>query len=334
MFTVRLTICSVFILFLQRKAPGSAGSKELVAKPKSGNYSTSMIKIMKLSGIVLSIVFSTGLCVQAAALNVFVSIPPQKWLAEKVGGDAVRVHVLVGNGQEPHNFSPTPRQVAALYRARIYFTIDMAFERELVRRISTSSPDAFFVNSIAGIDKIPISLAGHGERESVNSGAALDPHVWLDPDNLQQMAQNMAVALAKIDPGHASVYKSNLQQVSKELASLKRELLNELAPCAGTTFYVFHPAFGYFAHAFGLKQKAVEASGKSPEPRQLRALIRQARQEKIQVIFVQPQFDVKSARAVASAIDGTMVPLDPLAEDVAASLRIMAKEIGAFCHGG
>ena len=62
----------------------------------------------------------------ASPLQIFVSIPPQKWLVEQVGGKLVSTHVLVDRGQEPHNFEPTPKQVAALFRSQLFFTVDMA----------------------------------------------------------------------------------------------------------------------------------------------------------------------------------------------------------------
>jgi zinc transport system substrate-binding protein len=77
----------------------------------------------------------------------------------------------------------------------------------------------------------------------------------------------------------------------------------------------------------------VEVSGKSPTPKQLSTLIARARQDRVRIIFVQPQFDSRSAAAVARAIDGVVEPLDPLAEDVAANLRTMAARIAtALSH--
>ncbi|MBW2329130.1 MAG: zinc ABC transporter substrate-binding protein, partial [Deltaproteobacteria bacterium] len=83
----------------------------------------------------------------------------------------------------------------------------------------------------------------------------------------------------------------------------------------------------YFAHAYNLYQEAVEIEGKSPSPRQLYSLISRAKAEKVKVVFVQPQFDRKGAQAVAHAIGGEVVPLDPLAEDVSGNLKIMAEKI-------
>jgi zinc transport system substrate-binding protein len=100
-----------------------------------------------------------------------------------------------------------------------------------------------------------------------------------------------------------------------------------MIPCNGSRFYVFHPSFGYFASAYGLEQVPVEIDGKSPSPQQLAALITQARSENVKVIFVQKQFPLKSAKAVANAIDGDVVQLNPLAEDVIANLREIAETL-------
>jgi zinc transport system substrate-binding protein len=92
---------------------------------------------------------------------------------------------------------------------------------------------------------------------------------------------------------------------------------------------VFHPAWGYFAHTYGLEQVPVEVEGKAPKPAQLQALIERARQKGITVIFVQPQFSTKSAALIAKEIHGQVVFADPLAEDWQANLRQVARKFKA-----
>lgn len=147
--------------------------------------------------------------------------------------------------------------------------------------------------------------------------------------NLQLMAADMARAMIAHDPAHSVSYEKNLAATTVILEQLHQKIEQELAPHQGASFYVFHPAFGYFAQTYHLRQQAIETGGKSPTPRQLFSLIAQAKKNKARVIFVQPQFDPKSAQAVANAINGEVVPLDALAEDVVANLEIMAAKIQA-----
>ncbi len=139
----------------------------------------------------------------------------------------------------------------------------------------------------------------------------------------------MAAALKEADSANAAVYEQNLQAISTTLTALHKEIKDMLSPFKGQTFLVYHPAFGYFAHAYGLRQAAVEIEGKSPAPKQLYDLIGRAKQEKARVIFVQPQFDRKNGETVAKAIGGKVAVLDPMAANVPENLRLMAKEISA-----
>ena len=147
------------------------------------------------------------------------------------------------------------------------------------------------------------------------------------------MAKEMAEAMMAVDPENRAIYERNLARIITELSQLHLFLQKELAPHRGATFYVFHPAFGYFAKEYNLKQQAVEIAGKSPSPRQLSTLITKARKDKIKIIFVQQQFDSKSAQTVAQAIDGVVEPLDDLSEDVIGNLKIMAAKIKAALDG-
>ena len=137
----------------------------------------------------------------------------------------------------------------------------------------------------------------------------------------------MAEAMSAADPDNAAIYNRNLEETATQLTLLNDEITAMLAPFKGAAFYVFHPSFGYFAREYGLQQEAVEISGKSPTPKQLSSLIAKAKEDKVRIIFVQPQFDAKSATAVAEAIGGVVEPLDALAEDIPANLRTMASQI-------
>ncbi len=266
----------------------------------------------------------------AASMDVFVSIPPQKWLTDHIGGDRVTTHVLINKGQDPHTFEPSPVQIAKLANASLYFTTDMPFEKMIVRILQKNGTTLHIVNAAENISKIPIQVRhdmhshhDHGNKQQQN----LDPHIWLSPINLKIMAYNIAVALATEDPTNTILYERNLAQVIETLDGLHRKLQQLLAPYQEETIFVFHPSFGYFTHTYNLHQEAVEVAGKTPTPKQLVAIIQKAKEEKIRVIFVQPQFDTKSGAAVAAAISGRIVPLDPLAEDIIGNLLLMGGSI-------
>ncbi|OYY54966.1 MAG: ABC transporter substrate-binding protein, partial [Halothiobacillus sp. 28-55-5] len=85
-----------------------------------------------------------------------------------------------------------------------------------------------------------------------------------------------------------------------------------------------HPAFGYFAAAYGLTQVPIEVEGKEPGPKQLAELIDFAKKNDIKVVFIEPQFAQKAAKTIADAIGGEVVTIDPLQEDWPAGMTAIA----------
>lgn len=268
---------------------------------------------------------------------VFVSVLPQAYLAERIAGEHFNVEVMVGPGQSPHVFEPTSRQMTALSQSRLYFTTGIPFEQTLVEKISATFKSLRFVDTTAGLTLRPGEACGHDhahhdhdDHEHAHDDhehGAPDPHVWLHPLFAEHQARLMTDALIVADPAHAADFERNFAALSADLRAADAHIAAALAPFKGRTFFVFHPAYGYFADRYGLIQTPVEEAGKEPSARRLAALIDRAKASGVKLIFVQPQFPSKCAEAVAEAIGGAVMPMDDLARDYLANLNDMADKI-------
>jgi zinc transport system substrate-binding protein len=262
-------------------------------------------------------------------IDVVVSIVPQATFVERIGGEHVRAEVLVKPGQSPHVFEPTPRQMAALSDARAYFSIGLPFEAALLGKIRGLNREIEIIDTGRGIERRHLEgeqeLVGHAGLAETPDGT--DPHIWLSPRLVKIQARNICDGLASIDPARADTYRANLSSFLTDLDTLDAELTAAFAAVRGQSFFVFHPAFGYFADAYGLRQVPIEVAGKEPGPRELAAIVERARSEGVRIIFVEPQFSDKTARAVAREIGGAVVSVDPLARDYLANLRRIADEV-------
>jgi len=155
----------------------------------------------------------------------------------------------------------------------------------------------------------------------------LDPHIWLSPSLVKIQVKNIYDALVIIDPSGKIEYKKGYEAFIKELDELSIELKTKLKPFAGSTLFVFHPTFGYFADEFGLKQVAIETGGKETTPANLAEIIEYAQNEKVKNIFVQPEFSQESAKKIAQSIKGSVVVLNPLNPDYINNLKQIATKI-------
>lgn len=245
----------------------------------------------------------------AAPVHVAVSIPPQKWLVEQVAGPHALVSVLVGQGQSPENFAPTPRQVADLQQAEAYFSAGVAFELGLLPRLRAMPGGP----RLAG--RVPLNDR-HG-----TCGGEEDPHAWLDPREAAAFADTVCRVLSELSPGQAGEFAAGRDALRARLATLEAECATRLAACRGREFFVFHPAYGHLAARYGLVQVAVEDHGHEPGARHLAEVITRAKAAKARAILVQPQFPQRSAESVAKAVGARLVVADPLPADYEAGLR-------------
>lgn len=276
---------------------------------------------------------------QSERLSVFVSILPQQYFVQRIGGDTVEVSVLVPPGRGPATYEPTPQQVAALGNADVYLRIGVPFEGAFVPRVRSNVPGLRMVDTSRTIDKR--SLEGHSHDEGEHhdeddhaeaddhdhEGGRPDPHVWLGPDEVKKQIAIIRDTLIDLAPEHETLYRANYDAFVRDIEELKEELTGDLAPVRGGTFYVFHPAFGYFGDAFGLRQVAIETGGDEPTPAQLQRIIEQAKEDGVRVIFVQPQFAQTAAERVAEAIGGAVVKVNPLDPNWLENMRNIARAL-------
>jgi zinc transport system substrate-binding protein len=254
-------------------------------------------------------------------INLFVSIIPHAYFVERIGGPLVEVNVLVGEGQSPATYEPTPRQMAGLGKSRIYFRTGTPFEKGFIDRIHRTFEDLKIVDLRSGV---PLR---YFKSEKVGKGNAADPHIWLNPRYMKIQAVTICSALSEIYPENSTQFAANLKGLLEDLDELDTRISEILKPLTGKNIYVFHPAFGYFCDAYGLTQIAIETEGKEPAPRELVSFIKRARKENIKAIFVQPQYAKREAEAVARAIGGSIVPINPLPLHYIKNMEAMATTI-------
>jgi len=265
-------------------------------------------------------------------MKVTVSILPQKYFVQKIGGDLVDISVMVLPGASPATYEPKPRQMVNLTESKIYFAIGVSFEEAWLQKFAGANPDMRIIATQNGIEKIPMKRHLHDDKERYPDKAAAraggkDPHIWLSPPLVMLQARNILNALVRVDPTNREIYASNYKTFITELVDLDLKI-SDLFPDTGqaTRFMVYHPAWGYFAKTYDLIQIPVEMEGKNPTPKGLQQLIPNAKKHGIRVVFVQPQFSTKSARTIARAIGGRVVFADPLAFDWAKNLLLVARQ--------
>ncbi|MDA3835692.1 MAG: zinc ABC transporter substrate-binding protein [Spirochaetales bacterium] len=261
-------------------------------------------------------------------IKVFVSILPQAYFVERIGGDRVDVSVMVGPGQSPATYEPVPRQMVEISKAQLFFRIGVPFENVWMDRIGKTNPKMKVIDTQCGIKLLPMKTHHHKapkQHTSLQKNSLKDPHIWTSLKLVKIQAKNICDALTDLDPANKVYYQNNLRAFIDDLNNLNAEIIESLKDIRVRKFMVFHPAWGYFARDYGLDQIPVEIGGKEPGAKELVNLINEAKNDGIKIIFVQKQFSKKSAEAIAAAIGGRIIQIDPLARDYLNNMKMIAE---------
>jgi zinc transport system substrate-binding protein len=244
---------------------------------------------------------------------VAVSVPPQAWIVDRLAAGRVRVNVMIPPGAEAHSYEPTLHDLSAVSDAVLYVEVGhpkFTFEQAWLDALLRDRRDMRIVDATAGV-----------------ASNADDPHVWVAPSQVRPMARNIAAALEELLPAERAAIAGRLRDIEAEIDSLDRDIRRQFEGRRGRRFFVFHPAWSYFARDYGLVQVAIEREGHEPDPKTLARVVAEARAAGVDVIFIQPQQSSTSARLVAAEIGARTETIDPMAYEWSSNLRATAAKI-------
>lgn len=245
-----------------------------------------------------------------------VSILPQKTFIEKIAGDDFKVNVLIPPGSSPAAYSLLPSQLIDVAKSAVWFRIGyIGFEYSWKDKIAQANRKMKVVDLSEGLDLIADKVETHGDHVHMQG---VDPHIWLSPVLVKQMARKIVGELSILKPEKRAEYEANYLKFSKEIDQINIEIKNKLKEFQGRKIIMFHPSLTYYARDYGLEQFSLETGGKEPTPKQLAKVVNLARDENLRIIYIQSEFDVEHARVFAEEIDGEIIqiwPLNPAWED-------------------
>lgn len=257
----------------------------------------------------------------AEALRVATDIAPVHSLAAKVMAGAGEPALILPPGASPHGHALRPSEAAALQGADVVFVQGGGLAPWLDGAIATLAGGARVVALIdaPGTTRLPSRTeAVFGDDGHDHTGAGLDPHAWLDPENARVWVCAMAEALAEADPGNAALYRANAEHAQDEIGASAIRIAHFLAPRRETPFVVVHDAFQYFEARFGLHALgALSASDASaPGPARLAGLRAALATSGVRCVLAEPQVNPGLIEAVTGGSDVRTAVIDPMGADI------------------
>lgn len=242
---------------------------------------------------------------------------PIEQILDQVAGDTVDVVALVPPGEEAHEYEPTAQQLTALEKADLVAFLGGGFQPNLEKAIESLPSSVTRLDLLDGLTLLPVTdpLAGtEGATSGETLGDGNDPHVWLDPAQMQAMTDEVVAALTALAPDQADAFRANGDAYIAELGVLRDDFSTGLQQCESDALVTTHRAFGYLAAAFGLRQVAIAGISPSEEPsaKTLEAVADFARANGVTTIFAEENLPPDLADTVAGEVGATTAVLDPV----------------------
>lgn len=235
-------------------------------------------------------------------LVVYTSFYPQYYLAKKIGKDKIDIHSIVPNGVEPHDFEPSMKQIKEVQNANIVVYNGADMEHWMDKLLET-------------IDKKEVDIINSSEFvELVKLEGRPDPHIWLDPLNMDKIGLEIKNSLVKMDEKNQEFYEKNYAELSSKLQKLNEEYEAVLKDKKRDTILVSHSAFTYITEKYGIEQ--ISVTGISPEeepsPKVISELIDIAKTKELEYIFLETLASPKTADIIAEEAKLEVLTLNPL----------------------
>lgn len=258
---------------------------------------------------------------KSGVIKITVSILPQAYIVKQIGKDKVSVNVMVPPASSPETYEPGTKKIAELKESSIYFLIGMPFEKNSIDRVKHEYKNVVFSEMHNGLTFRNIEKGHHHGEEKVFEDEIKDPHIWLDPLFLIPLAENTLKALIRLDPQNREFFVQNLIEFKRNIQVLNDELIDLFKDDAGKSFVIYHPAWGYFADRFRIKQIPVEIEGKEPSASEIATLTDFIKKYNVKHIFLQTQSTDTVIKSLALETGTQINFLDPLKENVLENIK-------------
>lgn len=272
-----------------------------------------VITLLALAGLLVSCGDSQESTPASTAdrITVAASFYPIAEIVQRVGGGDVELLALTAPGIEPHDSELSAKQLDELSKANLVFYIGGGFQPDLEKAIASLPKTTVAIDLLKSVDVIS-SEDDHAEEESDghdHGNSDIDPHVWLDPANMAEMAITVAAEISKMEAIESTTaLTERLNTYSNELTEVGTLIDTTFASCERKELVSAHDAFTYFTKRANLI--AVPISGVDPEnepsAKELEATAKIAKDRNVTTVFFEEVLPKAFADTVAKAIDASI----------------------------
>jgi ABC-type Zn uptake system ZnuABC Zn-binding protein ZnuA len=276
--------------------------------------------LTRLAGLLMALAALTaGTAAAASKLNVVATTEDLAALAREIGGDRINVDSIAKGYQDPHFVEPKPSFVLKLQKADLLVVVGLQLEIGWLPPLITQSRNSKIQQDASGyLDASAFSHvleipAGQVTRAMGDVHPLGNPHYWLDPENGRRIAKALQDKLSLMQPADAAYFAGRYADFDKRLTAAEKVWDAKMAPYRGRKVITYHRSWPSFCDRFGLVvvDYVEPKPGIPPSPSHTLDLIGIIKREGVQLILVEPYFDLGTPNSIAEKTGAKVVELMP-----------------------
>jgi len=260
-----------------------------------------------------------NISVNSDKIQVYTSFYPLYFAVQEIAQNKVDVYSIIPNGVEPHDYEPTIKQMIKVENADLFIYNGAGME-PWGDKISDTLKEKNIpvINASEHVELREIGIHNHHHEDNLNEEGhfheAYDPHIWLNPINMDKIGMSIMEQLCIIDPDNLAFYKENYEDFSMKLKEIDKQYTNDLKKRNKSSFLVSHDAFGYLADRYGLEQISVLGITPNEEPtsKTLKNLINLVNEGKFRYIFLEVLASPQTVEMLAEEANIEILVLNPI----------------------
>lgn len=252
------------------------------------------------------------------------------------------VRLLGGSGQDPHGLELSPGERSAIEDADIAAYVgDVAFQPQVEQALAGAGGEILSVVEVIGDDALREADDEHAPDHDDAAGNT-DPHVWLDPALMSEVAVELGAVFARVDPDRGAAYEERAADLADELIATGDDIDARLSDCEHDVALVGHEAWSYLLDPRGLAQEGISGAGGHGQasPQRLAELTDLIAERDVPGVFAEPLEGREDAEALAAEAGVELYEVDPLGTPVDADawlergyLDLLDEQVDAFARG-
>lgn len=279
---------------------------------------------------------------EESSVKAAVSIYPLQYILEEIGGEQVEITVSPTPGVDAHSFEPTARQIAELQESDLFLYNGAGVDAWAEDAVENLPETVTLIEATQSVTLLETAESeedhsdhadehseeehedehahdheeeAHGdEDEHDHAHGPNDPHVWLDPLRMVDIADEVHEALIAIDPENAELYEERFVEFKASMEELDSDYESALASCQLREIIVSHDAFEYLGSRYAITMNAIAGLSPEQEPsaNRLAELTEVAEEIGAEYIFFEALTSSRTADTIAAEVGADTLVLDPI----------------------